>query len=480
MRKYYYIVGQDRVGPLTLLELKLVKGLTPGTLVWYDGLPAWVRAGEVSELSSVFASSSEPPPLPGAVPPPLSHAERSLHVDSDKKSSYTVGAIVLLSVILLSGLVYYLVVIAEGSSVEPDLTSSVIVNEPVGVPKFVDLLANEDTRSYSYWISSSEEIMALAHAGDVVTMEYQCYPYCWEAKHILRFRPVASLGYCYISGLGSALVFIISEGSLRYEDTYEDIDRWVWSASRREILVLKCGDRDYDKDKSYHIDGVYRVEGISDVDKWLSSMAVQSERYKSYRLSLSNHKHYEYLKSSLSTFNPSRWGRVVAGSSDLRYTYLLDRSMYDVTLHIYDSELIKNPVLPAHSSLTFSSEFYKDNESYKLSYERGRFLGYCHLSGLRDPEATFLIFSITNGSLTYEYPYGEYHHAWSSPVRELILLECKDLDVSDRRESVNTLTGFYRVANYGFLPAWLNSLPAWGMSYSEYRSSFAAWKSFIR
>jgi tetratricopeptide (TPR) repeat protein len=87
MRKYYYIVGQERVGPLTLLELKLVKGFTPGTLVWYDGLPAWVRAGEVSELSSVFASS-EPPPLPGEVVPPplphspLPHAERKPRVDA--------------------------------------------------------------------------------------------------------------------------------------------------------------------------------------------------------------------------------------------------------------------------------------------------------------------------------------------------------------------------------------------------------------
>jgi uncharacterized membrane protein YhaH (DUF805 family) len=55
MRKYYYSVGEDRVGPVTLGELKLVSGLSPETLMWYDGLSTWLRASDIAELSDVFA-----------------------------------------------------------------------------------------------------------------------------------------------------------------------------------------------------------------------------------------------------------------------------------------------------------------------------------------------------------------------------------------------------------------------------------------
>jgi uncharacterized membrane protein YhaH (DUF805 family) len=62
MKKYYYSDGKDRVGPLTIEELKSAADLTPETLVWYAGLPTWVRAADVAELSDVFMSV--PPPVP--------------------------------------------------------------------------------------------------------------------------------------------------------------------------------------------------------------------------------------------------------------------------------------------------------------------------------------------------------------------------------------------------------------------------------
>jgi TM2 domain-containing membrane protein YozV len=62
MRKYYYSNGVNRVGPVSLGELRSLLDLRPDTLVWYEGLPGWVRAAEVSELSDVFAP----------VPPPVS------------------------------------------------------------------------------------------------------------------------------------------------------------------------------------------------------------------------------------------------------------------------------------------------------------------------------------------------------------------------------------------------------------------------
>jgi tetratricopeptide (TPR) repeat protein len=53
MRKYYYSVGKDRVGPVSLSELKSLTGLTSGTLVWYEGLPSWVRADALPELNGI-------------------------------------------------------------------------------------------------------------------------------------------------------------------------------------------------------------------------------------------------------------------------------------------------------------------------------------------------------------------------------------------------------------------------------------------
>jgi uncharacterized membrane protein YhaH (DUF805 family) len=77
MRKYYYSNGVDRVGPFTLGELKLVGGLTAETLVWYVGLSDWIRAGDVAELSELFAPSVvrggvyAPTSLPSGVEQPM-------------------------------------------------------------------------------------------------------------------------------------------------------------------------------------------------------------------------------------------------------------------------------------------------------------------------------------------------------------------------------------------------------------------------
>lgn len=54
--KEYYIVNQDRrEGPFTFEQLKN-RGLDPATLVWTAGLPDWVRADSLPELSSILAS----------------------------------------------------------------------------------------------------------------------------------------------------------------------------------------------------------------------------------------------------------------------------------------------------------------------------------------------------------------------------------------------------------------------------------------
>ncbi|MCP5496473.1 MAG: SPFH domain-containing protein [Leptospiraceae bacterium] len=61
---FYIAVGGKQLGPLSQDQLKsyVTQGqLTKDTLVWKQGMANWIKASEVSELSSIF----------GAVPPPL-------------------------------------------------------------------------------------------------------------------------------------------------------------------------------------------------------------------------------------------------------------------------------------------------------------------------------------------------------------------------------------------------------------------------
>jgi hypothetical protein len=74
MKKYYYSNGVDQRGPVALAELKSVAVFGAGTLVWYAGLPEWVRAVELPELSEFFAPSPPPPSL--SPPPPPAPAPR--------------------------------------------------------------------------------------------------------------------------------------------------------------------------------------------------------------------------------------------------------------------------------------------------------------------------------------------------------------------------------------------------------------------
>ena len=61
---YYVAMGGQQAGPFDAAALKqYVQGgqLTKDTLVWKDGMPNWIAAGQVPDLSNLF----------GAVPPPL-------------------------------------------------------------------------------------------------------------------------------------------------------------------------------------------------------------------------------------------------------------------------------------------------------------------------------------------------------------------------------------------------------------------------
>lgn len=50
---YYYSKNEEKIGPLSLGELKKIE-LKKDTLVWYEGLDDWVKAEEVKELRDLF------------------------------------------------------------------------------------------------------------------------------------------------------------------------------------------------------------------------------------------------------------------------------------------------------------------------------------------------------------------------------------------------------------------------------------------
>ena len=61
MSEYYILIGTEQQGPLSTEDLR--GQVTPQTYVWREGLPDWIRAGDLPELSGLLVPE-------GAVPPP--------------------------------------------------------------------------------------------------------------------------------------------------------------------------------------------------------------------------------------------------------------------------------------------------------------------------------------------------------------------------------------------------------------------------
>ena len=56
---YYYAKNEEKIGPLSLDELKKVD-IKDDTLMWHEGLDDWVKAEDLKELKSFFNVSSSP------------------------------------------------------------------------------------------------------------------------------------------------------------------------------------------------------------------------------------------------------------------------------------------------------------------------------------------------------------------------------------------------------------------------------------
>ena len=77
--KLFIAIGGQQYGPygMDLCRQMVTSGqLTPQSMVWMEGLPAWTQAGQVPALQPLFAPPASPsmPPLPpigGPTPPPI-------------------------------------------------------------------------------------------------------------------------------------------------------------------------------------------------------------------------------------------------------------------------------------------------------------------------------------------------------------------------------------------------------------------------
>ncbi|GAB3934324.1 CD225/dispanin family protein [Larkinella terrae] len=67
MKQYYYLEGNQQLGPFTLEELRS-KPIQPDTKVWTQGLPDWVAASTVPEINE-WLSGAQIPPINPSLPP---------------------------------------------------------------------------------------------------------------------------------------------------------------------------------------------------------------------------------------------------------------------------------------------------------------------------------------------------------------------------------------------------------------------------
>lgn len=73
--QYMLAVNGQQMGPYEMAQLQQIAQmgqLTKETYVWKQGMVQWELAGNVQELSSLFAPTCPPPPTPGdmGTPPP--------------------------------------------------------------------------------------------------------------------------------------------------------------------------------------------------------------------------------------------------------------------------------------------------------------------------------------------------------------------------------------------------------------------------
>ena len=130
MKKYYYSDGQNQFGPYDIEELK-EKQIKKETLVWYEGLGNWSKAGDIQDLAVLFKSvppplTSSPPPLSSPPPPPVQSTIQPAVVQPKKKSN--TGLI--LGIVGAVAIVFLIVIFNQNNSANYDGGASNTYVEP--------------------------------------------------------------------------------------------------------------------------------------------------------------------------------------------------------------------------------------------------------------------------------------------------------------------------------------------------------------
>ena len=108
---YFYLKGPDKIGPLTIDELKEVS-LTDDTLIWYEGLNEWTKFSELIELKKGIIGKIEniPPPIPENIIKEQKKLKKEIeNIEIKKNNSKLFQIIVSIIIIIISLLVFFII-----------------------------------------------------------------------------------------------------------------------------------------------------------------------------------------------------------------------------------------------------------------------------------------------------------------------------------------------------------------------------------
>ncbi len=108
---YFYLKGLDKIGPLTIDELKEVS-LTDDTLIWYEGLNEWTKFSGLIELKKEIIGEIEnfSPPIPENIIEEQKKLKKEIeNIEIKKNKSKLLQVIVSFLVIIIFLLVFFII-----------------------------------------------------------------------------------------------------------------------------------------------------------------------------------------------------------------------------------------------------------------------------------------------------------------------------------------------------------------------------------
>jgi uncharacterized membrane protein YhaH (DUF805 family) len=85
MNKYFYSVGKEKHGPLSLDELKQ-ENISNDTLIWFEGLDDWTPASELEEMKPIL--ELKPPPISTFNTEPGIERQATIHRENIKTENH--------------------------------------------------------------------------------------------------------------------------------------------------------------------------------------------------------------------------------------------------------------------------------------------------------------------------------------------------------------------------------------------------------